>query len=155
MITEERYFTLDTLNTRMENLELGYMESEDRPTPISDTTLFSSGVFLKQAGMYLHHLMYTVLFSPFNPSHMLLVATQTWHLACILHYIPDDDKWWENFLRMMNIVDQLFSPKISKDDAAYIKWLNSDHHQEFCQLYPTMSVIPKMHFMLHMPHLMV
>ena len=50
MIAEERYFTLDTLNTRMENLELGYMESKDCPTPINDSTLFSGGVSLKQAG---------------------------------------------------------------------------------------------------------
>ena len=59
MIAEERYFTLDTLNTRMENLELGYMESKDCPTPISNTTLFSSGVSLKQAGTYVY-FMYTV-----------------------------------------------------------------------------------------------
>ena len=83
MIAEKRYFTLDTLNTRMENLELGYMESKDRPTPISDTTLFSSGVFLKQAGMYLHHLMYNVLFSPFNPSHMLLVRSYPNMAPCL------------------------------------------------------------------------
>jgi len=56
---------------------------------------------------------------------------------------------------MMDIVDRLFSPKISEDDATYIKWLISDNHQEFCKLYPTASVIPKMHFMLHMPRLMV
>ena len=164
MITEERYFTLDTLNTRMENLELGYMESKDCPTPISDTTLFSSGVSLKQAGtyflFYIHATVHVFLFSPFNSSHMLLIAAQAWLLARILpllvgDYIPDDDERWENFLRMMDIVDRLFSPKISEDDATYIKWLISDHHQEFCRLYPTMSVIPKMHFMLHMPRLMV
>ena len=99
-------------------------------------------------------------FSPFNPPHLLLIAAQAWLLARILpllvgDYIPDDDERWENYLRMMDIVDRLFSPKISEDDATYIKWLISDHHQEFCRLYPTMSVIPKMHFMLHMPRLMV
>ena len=164
MITEERYFTLDTLNTRMENLELGYMESKDCPTPISDTTLFSSGVSLKQAGTYFLILytctVHVFLFCPFNSSHRLLIAAQAWLLARILpllvgDYIPDDDEQWQNFLRMMDIVDRLFSPKISEDDATYIKWLISDHHQEFCRLYPTMSVIPKMHFMLHMPRLMV
>ena len=60
MIAEERYFTLDTLNTRMENVELRYMESKDCPTPIRDTTLFSSGVSLKQAGTYFIYPPYTV-----------------------------------------------------------------------------------------------
>ena len=62
MIAEESYFTLADLNTRIENLELGYMESKDRPTPISDTTLYSGGVSLKQAGKF---FLYTPLFPPF------------------------------------------------------------------------------------------
>ena len=62
----------------MENLELGYMESKDCPTPISDTTLFSSGVSLKQAGTYIFILytctVHVFLFCPFNSSHRLLIA---------------------------------------------------------------------------------
>lgn len=53
MINEEEYFTLDILNSRLENIELGYMEAKDRPTPISETTMASSGVSLKQAGMHM------------------------------------------------------------------------------------------------------
>ena len=52
MISEDRYFTLDTLNTRLDNFEFGYMESKDRPTPITDTTLHSNGISLKQAGTF-------------------------------------------------------------------------------------------------------
>ena len=90
----------------------------------------------------------------------MLTAAQMWLLARTLPVlvgdrIPDDDERWENFLRMMDIVDRLFSPKTSEDDATYVRWLISDHHNEFCRLYPTMSVIPKMHFMVHMPRLMV
>ena len=70
-------------------------------------------------------------------------------------YIPEDDERWENYLRLMDIVDRLFCPKITEDDATYITWLISDHHQEFTQLYPGESIIPKMHFMVHMPRLMV
>lgn len=49
-IRTERYFTLEVFNSRLTNLELGYMEKKDRPTPISDTTLTNSGHSLKQAG---------------------------------------------------------------------------------------------------------
>ena len=71
------------------------------------------------------------------------------------HFIPEDDERWENFLRMMEIVDRLFCPRVMEDDATYIKWLISDHHKEFRRLYPDMSIIPKMHFMVHMPRLMI
>ena len=83
-----------------------------------------------------------------------------WLLARILpiivgDYVPDDDDRWENFLLLMDIVDRLFCPKITEDDAMYVKWLISDHHKEFVRLYPDSSVIPKMHFMIHTPRLML
>lgn len=70
-------------------------------------------------------------------------------------YVPEDDECWDNFLRMMDIVDRLFSTRITEDEATYLTWLISDHHREFCRLYPDSSVIPKMHFMVHMPRLMI
>ena len=69
--------------------------------------------------------------------------------------MPEDDERWSNFLRMLDIVDILFCPRITEDDAAYRASLISDHHKEFCYLYPSWSVIPKMHFMVHMPRLMI
>ena len=50
MIQIEKYFTLDSLNSRLISTELGYMEIKDKPTPITITTLTSSGHSLKQAG---------------------------------------------------------------------------------------------------------
>lgn len=69
--------------------------------------------------------------------------------------VPSDDDYWLNFLLMMDIVDLLFSPKIAEDDAPYLVSLINDHHQQFSRLYPTSSIIPKMHFMVHMPRLML
>lgn len=51
MVCTEGYFTLDLLNSRIENIGLGYMEVKDHPTPISDTTFNSEGNSLKQAGI--------------------------------------------------------------------------------------------------------
>lgn len=53
------------------------------------------------------------------------------------------------------IVDILFSPNISADFAAYVSTLINDHHEEFCKLYSDHSIIPKMHFLVHMPRLMI
>lgn len=69
--------------------------------------------------------------------------------------VPDDDEKWLNFLLLMEIVDLLFCPRISEDSASYLAALISDHHNEFVELYPTESVIPKMHYMVHMPRLIL
>ena len=46
-----------------------------------------------------------------------------WLLARVLplaiaDLVPQDDERWINFLRMMDIVDILFSPRVTEDDAA-------------------------------------
>ena len=51
MINTESYISLNDLNTRLDCLELGHMESKDRPSQISSTTFQSSGNSLKQNGM--------------------------------------------------------------------------------------------------------
>ena len=52
-IRDEKYFSLSELNTRIESIDLGYMESKDRPSPNADSTLRCGGSSknsLKQAG---------------------------------------------------------------------------------------------------------
>ena len=46
----DHYFTLEHLNSKLDNMELGYMESKDRPSPIADVTLKSQDNRLTQAG---------------------------------------------------------------------------------------------------------
>lgn len=70
-------------------------------------------------------------------------------------YVPDDDERWLNYLMLMDVVDLLFCPQISEDNVVYLAALISDHHENFSKLYPTSSVIPKMHFMVHMPRLIL
>lgn len=160
MIHSDGYFTVDLLNSRLINTELGYMEQKDRPTPIDAKNISNSGHTLSQAGticmnssrhVHLHiQCMYTLIIS----------AAQMWLLCRILplaigDLIPDDDDRWENFLRMREITDMLFSPCITSDDAAYLETLIHDHHEQFSQLYPEWNIIPKMHFLIHAPRLLI
>ena len=84
-----------------------------------------------------------------------------WLLARILPLLVGDyadeeeDQHWQLYLQMMDIVDLIFCLKTSHDHAAYISTLISDHHSTLCQLYDGWSIIPKMHFMVHMPKLMI
>ena len=160
-IIDEKYVTLSELNRQIEFFELGYMESKDRPSPISDATIRAhmglSKNSLKQAGE-LHKKW--AAFRKILKYFLLFIAAQLWLFGRILPLmigdkIPEEDDYWANFLRMMEIVDRLFCPNLVEDDAAYLQALISDHHHEFCHLYPDESVILKMHFMVHMPRLMI
>lgn len=146
-------YSIETFNVRMVNTELGYMEIKDKPTPITDTTISSSGHTLKQSGRFERHDFFSYL-------NMLCKAAQMWLLGRLLplvigDMVPTGDGKWENFLRVMRIVDLLFSPTITEDLVGYLSRMIEEHHQEFTVLYPNNSVIPKMHFMIHMPRLIL
>lgn len=88
------------------------------------------------------------------------IAAQMWLLGRILPILVGEmvdvgDEKWENFLQLMEIVDLLFAPLSNQDDVAYLARVIEEHHLEFARLYPSSSVIPKMHFMVHMPRLML
>lgn len=83
-----------------------------------------------------------------------------WLLGRILplligEFVPEQNAHWELFLQMMDIVDLLFAPNTSADHAAYLATLINDHHHDFRRLYPSSSILPKLHFMVHMPRLLI
>lgn len=85
-----------------------------------------------------------------------IVATQMWCLARLLPMmigdkVPHDDEHWKNFTLLLTILDYVFAPVISTDCVAHLKELICEHHQAFKELYPTCSIIPKMHYMIHYP----
>ena len=49
------------------------------------------------------------------------------------------------------ITDYLMAPEITADEVGHLQLLIRDHHISFTQLYPEASVIPKMHYIIHMP----
>lgn len=61
LIKDEKYFSLAEFNSRLECMDLGYMEAKDRPTLIADTTLSNAGNKLKQEGMYHSQLIFISL----------------------------------------------------------------------------------------------
>ena len=75
--------------------------------------------------------------------------------AIVGHFISETDEHWHKFLLLMQITDYLLSPRITQDDAAFLQYQIAEHHEQFVNLYPSHSVIPKMHYMVHMPRLMI
>ena len=52
VMIQNKAFTLEMFNKRLENVELGYTECSKRPTLIAPTTLNGDGNSLKQNGKY-------------------------------------------------------------------------------------------------------
>lgn len=90
----------------------------------------------------------------------LFSAMQSWLLSrltpfMVAEFVPEDDCKWKNYLLMLEIADHLFAPAITRDEVGYLKVLIEEHHSAFCVLYPSASVIPKMHYLVHSPRLIL
>lgn len=149
--------TYATFSEKLEALQLGYMESDNRPTPIPLSTINDGRKTVGQKGMWfvlcgIHMYMYMCLYMYIH------TACQMWLLGRLLPfligtYIPHDDDRWLNYLLMLEVVDLLFAPEITMDEVAYAHILIVEHHEGFVQCYPHSRPIPKHHFMIHMARL--
>ena len=85
---------------------------------------------------------------------------QMWTLGRYLPFaigylIPEDNEYWENYLRLLEIIDIVFARKVPMDECGYLESLIRDHHTSFKELYPETSITMKMHSMIHMPRLIL
>ena len=71
------------------------------------------------------------------------------------HLVPEEDEYWQNFIRLLEIMDYLFARTFFAEDCGYLESLISDHHVSFKELYPDVSITMKMHSMIHMPRLIL
>lgn len=69
--------------------------------------------------------------------------------------VPTSDEYWKNFLLLLEIADFLLAPQATEDEVAHLQTLIEEHHSKFVQLYPSSSVTPKMHSLIHMARLML
>ena len=65
--------------------------------------------------------------------------------------VPEGDEKWELFLQLLTIIDYVFAPKTTSDIVAHVRMLINYHHTKFTLLYPECSIIPKLHYMVHIP----
>ena len=65
--------------------------------------------------------------------------------------VPEQDSKWDNFTLMLTITEYSFAPVTSEEVVPYLKTLISDHHEAFSELYPSCPIIPKMHYLIHLP----
>ena len=71
--------------------------------------------------------------------------------AAIGSFVPGDHQAWNAFLDLLKIMDILLAPLITQDELAYVQVLMEHHLQDIKEVYPGISIIPKMHYLVHMP----
>ena len=79
-----------------------------------------------------------------------------WCLARLLplmigDFVPEDDTHWKLFTLFRTIMDYVFAPATTPDNVAYVRGLVADYLSEFFQLYPDCHMIPKQHYLVHVP----
>ena len=58
---------------------------------------------------------------------------------------------WRCLRTLWNIVQLCSAPAIRIDDVPYLRVLIEKHHTLFKRLYPEASIIPIMHYVIHIP----
>ena len=84
-----------------------------------------------------------------------LTASQMWCLGRFLpiligDLVPEEHCYWENFLTLLDIVNELFAPVTTTDRADYVSLLVEVFLGGFKELYPARPLTPKMHYMVHL-----
>lgn len=84
------------------------------------------------------------------------VATKMWTLARYLpliigRKIPEGDQHWEHYLELLDILELALSQVVREDTPPFLQVTIESHLEMFKSLYPAASIIPKMHFLVHLP----
>ena len=156
-IHEEHLFVLETLNQRLCSFNYGQADSKNRPSPILPRHLSAEGS-LKQSGRRVCVCMcaWVWVYMCQFCTHSWFVACQMWCLGRCLpiligDLIPEEHPYWNNFLLLLDIVNELFAPVTHPHRADYLSIIVGEFLEDFKELYPNRPLTPKMHYMVHMP----
>ena len=58
---------------------------------------------------------------------------------------------WACLMLLCDIVSLSLAPAVTTDIVSSLRLLIEEHHTNLKALYPDLSIIPKMHFMVHYP----
>ena len=87
---------------------------------------------------------------------LFYLASQVWTLGRYLplligDLIPSNNLNWECFLHLHDILGICMSPCISPATISYLSELIQIHHSLFTECYPSVTMTPRFHYMVHFP----
>lgn len=132
-IFDKKYFTLQQLNSKIENFHYGPLEQSNKPLSITESRA-SEGKELKLSAM----------------ETLCLVR---YFALMIGHFIPRGDEHWRLYLCLRNITDILLSPRLIRYDAKLLAKYITEFHTLYLKLYGHLK--PKFHILIHYPRILL
>lgn len=128
---DNRFFTLHDLNQAIDDFDYSYSELNDKPAHIKEVDLD-----LK------------------SRSNLGQSASQMW--SCMLHLLLDgkvdcNDPHWTTLLCLLEIMGICFAHKVSLSSVINLKPLIKEHLTSFKNVYPNARILPKQHYLVHLP----
>ena len=114
----------------MQSFPLSPVDVRDKPCPISVSTLASNDNKLKQS------------------SGQMLILLKI--MPFLLNTI-EKNEYVQFVLDLIKIVHILFAPVLSVQTVLRLRSMIEQHLKQFKQLFPENNVIPKQHYLLHLP----
>ena len=127
------YFTLQDLNSEIQNFNFGPTEISNKPPVISINQIK-------------------------NKLNLKMSAAE---MLCLVRYfgliigdvIPEDDEHWQLYKYLRSIIDIFTSPRIIPEDATYLTELIENHHKLYIKLAGNLK--PKFHNIIHYPRIIL
>jgi len=135
MILKQKLLSLDDFNGMLTTFDYGTIMSSSKPSSISVARLQSSD----SLGQHSHQMLVLMYVLP------LILAK----------YVTADNLNWKLFLLLLEILELLLSPVLTRAHLSYLAELIAEHHTGFCKLYPDLRLKYKHHRMVHYPSVML
>ena len=126
-------FTLTQLNAAIANQEYSYSEVSDKPGPLKESVF---------SGNECYKLKY-------NAAQARLFLRLLPFILCSL--VDVSDGYYKLLEEQIAIVQIVFSPVVSVDTLNVLRVLIAEHLSRFKHKFPNANIIPKQHYMIHIP----
>lgn len=132
LIFVKEYFTLQTLNDRIQNFDYGFDVGNKSSIIIRDHI---RGEKLKM-----------------STSEMLFFAR---HFGFMIgDLVPEVEEVWQLYIRLIQILDIVTAPFVDTDLTMYLATLIAEHHELYCKLFSKTLKPKHLNIMVHYPRIM-
>ena len=132
---QNKHVSLQLINGAITNHNYGYSEVSDKPGPLRETVFYGDEQYkLKykaaQARIFLRLLPFFI--APF---------------------VDTNNEYYTFLMELIQIVQIIMSPVITIDTIQHLKQLIAEHLTKFTMLFPDKNILPKQHYLIHIPNM--
>jgi len=129
MIVDLKYFSLETLNNKIECFNYGTNDIRNRPPLVTMETLKHNSLKMSASE--------TICFT----RYLSLIIGES---------VPENSEFWHLYILLKKIVNIVLQKMVCEEEAFLLHNLISEHHELYLKLFRT-HLKPKHHHMLHYP----